>query len=105
MPTLLILLLVIPLATAIVVAALGSARADLIRRVSLASTLLSLLAAGIVCLDFAVARCNAPSSNPAVDATSVVGATNPLAAAAAAVESATRTPSTFAPHHVTRFDL
>jgi NADH-quinone oxidoreductase subunit M len=53
MPTLLLYLLILPLATAVLVAALGPARGDIIRRVSLISTLGSLALAAILAIDFA----------------------------------------------------
>ena len=48
MPTLLVLLLVIPLAAAVAAALLGPRRPDAVRRVSLGATLLSLVVAGII---------------------------------------------------------
>lgn len=56
MPELLLLLLALPLATTIGVAALGPGRAEAVRRISLASTLVSLLVAVILTIQFAIPR-------------------------------------------------
>ena len=56
MPQLLLLLLALPLVTAIVVALLGPGRAQIVRWVSLASTLASLLLAIIFTIQFAIPR-------------------------------------------------
>ena len=76
MPTVLILLLVIPLATAAAVASLGAARPVAVRWLSLGSTLLCLLLSTIVTIDYASVHANAAA--PA---------------------------TTFEPAHVTHFDL
>jgi NADH-quinone oxidoreductase subunit M len=62
-------LLFLPLATAVVVALLGSGRAAAVRGLSLASTLICLVLAVIVTIDFAERRANEPSPNtpPAVE--------------------------------------
>ncbi len=65
MPELLLLLLALPLVTAIVVALLGPGRAPTVRWISLASVLLSLLLATIISIQFAVERA---WEQPSVDA-------------------------------------
>jgi NADH-quinone oxidoreductase subunit M len=65
MPELLLLLLALPLVTAIVVALLGPGRAPTVRWISLASVLLSLLLALIISIQFAVERA---WKQPSVDA-------------------------------------
>jgi NADH-quinone oxidoreductase subunit M len=60
MPELLLLLLVLPLGTAIATALLGSGRAQAVRWLSLASTLLSLLLATIIAIQFAIPRVQNP---------------------------------------------
>ncbi len=66
MPQLLLLLLALPLATAIVVALLGPGRAVVVRWVSLASVLVSLLIATIISIEFAIER---TWETPSVDVT------------------------------------
>ena len=62
MPELLLLLLALPMATAIVAALLGPGRAAAVRWISLASVLASLLLAAIISIQFAVERAeNTPS--------------------------------------------
>jgi NADH-quinone oxidoreductase subunit M len=107
MPALLILLLVLPVATAAVVAALGPERPQPVRWLSLACTLICLVFATVVAVDFATTRLTAV--RPEVAAATVVGegASNPLAAAAT---STVRTPGvvldkTFAPTAITRRHL
>jgi NADH-quinone oxidoreductase subunit M len=56
MPALLLLLLALPLATAIAAALLGPGRAPVVRWLSLASTLASLLLATIITIQFAIPR-------------------------------------------------
>lgn len=65
MPELLLLLLALPLATAIVTALLGSGRANVVRWVSLASVCISLLLAAIISISFAAERVG---ETPSVDA-------------------------------------
>jgi len=108
MPTVLILLLVLPLATAFVVAALGPARVPAIRWLSLTCTLVCLVLAAVVCIDFAAGRVRASAATPATEAASAIGAaTNPTAAAASALKTISiRSPlSAYEPTYVTRFDL
>ena len=100
MPTVLILLLALPTATAIVVAALGGARACAVRWLSLACTVVCLGLAAVVCLDFASARVNAPAANPAAEAAQTVG----LGSNADHARSRRR-PRPLNRPHVTRFDL
>jgi NADH-quinone oxidoreductase subunit M len=66
MPELLLLLLMLPLATAILTALLGPGRAPAVRWVSLASVLTSLLLAAIISIQFATERARQP---PSVDTT------------------------------------
>src|SRR5579884_1102644 len=66
MPQLLLLLLALPLATAIVVALLGPGRAVVVRWVSLASVLVSLLISTIISIEFAIER---TWETPSVDVT------------------------------------
>lgn len=60
MPELLLVLLALPLGTAIAVALLGSGRAQAVRWLSLASTLASLLLATIIAIQFAIPRVQEP---------------------------------------------
>jgi len=62
MPELLLLLLALPLVSAIVVALLGPGRAPTVRWISLASVLLSLLLATIISIQFAIPRVYEASS-------------------------------------------
>jgi NADH-quinone oxidoreductase subunit M len=66
MPELLLLLLVLPLATAVLVALLGPGRAAAVRWISLASVLASLLLATILSIQFAIERA---WETPSVDVT------------------------------------
>ncbi len=108
MPTVLILLLVLPAATAIVVAALGAARACAARWLTLVCTLVCLGVATVMALDFASARVNVPTPNAAADVAGTIGtASNPAAAAISAwMATNVKAPiSTFEPSHIKRFNL
>jgi NADH-quinone oxidoreductase subunit M len=62
MPELLLLLLALPLVTAIMLALLGPGRAHAVRWLSLASTLASLLLATVIAIQFAIPRVQEPPS-------------------------------------------
>jgi NADH-quinone oxidoreductase subunit M len=109
MPTLLILLLVLPTATAVVVASLGPGRAPAVRRLSLACTLACLVIATVVCVDFAAARAKRTASlSPTAAARTVLLLAAPSGGplpAVTTVAAEALSAATFRPEYVTRFDL
>jgi NADH-quinone oxidoreductase subunit M len=110
MATLLILLLIVPAATAVVVAALGPGRAMAVRWVSLGCTLVCLLLAAVVCLDFAAGRVRGTVKLSPEEAASAVGllhthGAGPQLAVTTVAAQTLPAASTFRPDYTTRVDV